>query len=321
MHLIQEEIGIPKFIRDIHSEEHGDFVLGPLPSGYGMTLGNGLRRVLLSSLPGVAIVAVRVEGATHEFATVEGLKDTVLDLILNLKGVCFKKHSPGRETIVLESQGEGEVKASDIVISADVEVLNPDYVITHLSGKKATLKVEIIIEKNVGYKTAKEFREEDNLVEFIHTDALFSPVKKVKYDVQPTRVGENTDLDKLLFSIETDGSISAEDSLKFAANLLTSYFSLFNKEEISVEAEFMTDFEKSVEIQDEEEREVYTPIEILNFSPRTLNALINGDIGSIEQLVKCTTSKLTSLRGFGKKAMDEVYDALDKRGLKLADDE
>ncbi|MBT4936936.1 DNA-directed RNA polymerase subunit alpha [Candidatus Peregrinibacteria bacterium] len=318
MHIIHEEIGLPK-ISTISQEGYlGIFSIEPLPAGYGMTLGNTLRRVLLSSLPGTAIIAVRIEGATHEYTTVKGMKDSVLDFILNLKGVDFQKQSKGQETLILEAKGDGPVKASQIKGTTETEILNPDYVITHLSGKDAHLKVEIIVEKSVGYLPAKKQMQSDDLSEFILTDALFSPVKHVRYDVEATRVGENTDLDKLVIEIETNEVISPEDALKFSANVLTSYFSLFDKDEAKVEEEFMSDFSKvSKNDEDEEEREAYTPIEILNFSPRTLNALINGDVGSIEQLTKCTPAKLQSLRGFGKKAMDEVDDALEKRNLQL----
>lgn len=322
MHIIQEEIGLPRITTLSESHNMATFVMEPLPQGYGMTIGNGLRRVLLSSLPGAAIVAVRIEGATHEFATIEGMKDSVLDFILNLKGVYFKKEGKGRETLILEKKGEGVVKASDIKTTSETIVLNPDYVITELSGKNAHLKVEIIVEKNVGYSSSRKRLDDEDLAEYIQVDALFSPVEKVRYNVEATRVGENTDLDKVTIEIETNGSILPADALKFSANVLKSYFSLFDKEEMNVESDFMTDPSKvNKEEEQEEQRESYTPIEILNFSPRTLNSLINGDIGSIEQLVRCTPGKLQSLRGFGKKAMDEVDEALAKRGLALSSDD
>jgi len=322
MHIIQEDIGAPKVQLISSDNNSGVFCIEPLPHGYGMTLGNGLRRVMLSSLPGVAIVAVRFAGGLHEYSAIKGVKDSVLDIILNLKNVNFKKHSKGREIVFLEKQGSGEVKAADIQTSSDVEILNPDYCITHIADKNSSLKIEIVLEKNVGYSPAKERINDEDLVEFIHVDALFSPVSKVRYDVQSTRVGENTDLDKLIISVETNGAMTPDDSIKFSANLLKEYFSLFDVKEEKVEADFMSDFSKVDQAdEEEEERESYTPIEILGFSPRTLNSLINGDIGSTEQLVKCTPSKLQSLRGFGKKAMDEVIDALSERGLSLSVDE
>lgn len=318
MHIIQEEIGLPRISTVQENESHAVFTVEPLPSGYGMTLGNSLRRVLLSSLPGAGVVAIRIEGATHEYTAIPGMKDSVLDFILNLKGVYFKKLSKGRETIILEKKGPGVVKASDIKGTSETEVLNPDYVITELSGKDAYLKVYIIVEKNVGYSPSRDRLEDEDLAEFIQVDTLFSPVVKVRYNVEATRVGENTDLDKLSIEIETSGAISPSDALKFSANVLTSYYSLFDASQERIESEFMTDpLQAGKQEEEEEEREAYTPIEILNFSPRTLNALINGDIGSIEQLVRCSPSKLQSLRGFGKKAMDEVEEALGKRGLSL----
>jgi DNA-directed RNA polymerase subunit alpha len=321
MHIIQEEIGLPKIKKVSETDFSTVFEMEPLPSGFGMTLGNSLRRVLLSSLPGASLVAVKVYGANHEYTTLPGLKDSILDLILNLKGVNFKKHSKGRETLVLEKKGEGVVKASDIKTNTEVEILNPDYEISYLTGKNSELKIDLIIEKNVGYSSAKSRLNSEDLSEFIQTDASFSPVKKVRYQVLPARVGENTNLDKLVLEVETNGSISPEDSVKFSANLINSYFTMFTKDEEEIEQEFLSDFSKNKEEEAEEERESYTPIEILNFSPRTLNALINGEIGSIEQLVKCNPSKLQSLRGFGKKAMDEVSDALGKRGLSLTKDD
>lgn len=322
MHIIQEEIGLPKITIDSKESNLATLSMEPLPNGYGMTLGNSLRRVLLSSLPGTAVIAVRVEGASHEYTAFPGMKETVLDFILSLKNVAFNKHSKGREVLKLEKKGEGPVKASDISSSADTEILNPDYVITNLTGKDTKLSVDIIVEKSVGYVPAKERMNEEDLLEYIHTDAIFSPVSQVRYNIESARVGENTDLDKLILEVETNGSMAAEDAIKFSSDLLSSYFSIFNQDQEAIEPDFKSDATKAISMDDdEEERESYTPIEILNFSPRTLNALINGEIGSIEQLVKCSPNKLQSLRGFGKKAMDEVDEALEKRGLALLSDD
>jgi DNA-directed RNA polymerase subunit alpha len=307
-------LGLQKFISS--SDTAIKAKIEPLPSGYGMTLGNALRRVLLSSLPGTGVVAIRVHSASHEYTSIPGMKDSVLDFILNIKNIVFRKHTKGREVVVLEKKGEGPVTGKNILVSHDVEILNPDMEITHLTGKDAYIKADIMIEKGVGYVSSKEWLKDDDLTEYIHTDTVFSPVEKVRYEVNPMRVGENTDLDSLEIEVETNGSMLAEDALKFSANILTSYFSLFNKEDEVIEPDFVSDFSHaSASSEDTEEREAYTPIEILNFSPRTLNALINGEIGSIEQLLKCGPTKLQSLRGFGKKAMDEVEEALEKRGL------
>lgn len=313
MHIVQEEIGIPKIVIQSVSDNAAIVIVEPLPSGYGLTLGNAFRRVLLSTLPGAAIVAVRVEGVSHEYSTLTGVKDPVLDILLKMKGIHIKKHSKGKEQVTLDVSKEGVVTAGDIQVPSDIEILNPEYVITTIE-KGATLKMDLIIDKGVGYSPASERKGGEDAADFILIDAIFSPVRKVKYDVTDTRVGDRTNLDKLQLEIETNGSISPEDSLKFSANVLKSYFELFDVEQTPVEAEFMSDFSQ-VEEEEEEGKEVYTPIEILGLSPRTLNSLINGGVGSIEQLMQCSPEKLSSLRGFGKKAMDEVQAALASRDL------
>ena len=325
MHIIQEEIGLPKIKTESLGHNHIIFTISPLPSGYGMTLGNAFRRVLLSSLPGAAITAVKIEGVTHEYATVSGIQDSVLDIILNLKQLQIKKHSKDPETIKLSTKKEGDVLAKNIEHSTDIEILNPDLHITSVTKKNAKLNIEMTVEKGVGYVPVTLRKKSSKELGVILVDAIFSPVKKVRYDVSNTRVGEMTDLDKLTIEVETNGSITPEDALKFTASVLKSYFDLFLVEGEEVEPEFRSDRQqvKAKELQEEEEeakKETYTPIEILNFSPRTLNSLINGGIGSIEQLVKCTPSKLANFRGFGKKAMTEVSEALVARGLKLMDE-
>jgi len=325
MHIIQEEIGLPKIKTESFGSNHVVFTVSPLPSGYGMTLGNAFRRVLLSSLPGAAITAVKIEGVTHEYATIPGVQDSILDIILNLKELQIKKTSKDPETIKLSVHKEGEVLAKNIEHSSNIEILNPDLHITSITKKNARLNIEMTVEKGVGYVPVTLRKKSNKELGVILVDAIYSPVKKVRYDVSNTRVGEMTDLDKLTIEIETNGSISPEDALKFTASVLKSYFDLFLVEGEEVEKDFRSDRQqvKAKELQEEEEeakKETYTPIEILNFSPRTLNSLINGGIGSIEQLVKCTPSKLSNFRGFGKKAMTEVVDALNTRGLKLVDE-
>ena len=325
MHIIQEEIGLPKIKTESINKNCANFIISPLPSGYGMTLGNAFRRVLLSSLPGAAVTAVKIEGATHEYATMPGVQDSVLDIILNLKLLKIKKHSKESEVIKLSVKKEGDVFAKDIEHSSDIEILNPDLKITSITKKSAKLNIEMTVEKGVGYVPASLRKSANKDIDLILIDAIYSPVTKVRYDVGSTRVGQMTDLDKLTIEVETNSSISPEDALKFSADVLKSYFEFFLIEGEEVEADFRSDIQKikEKEIQEEEEeskKETYTPIEILNFSPRTLNALINGGIGSIEQLVKCTPSKLTNLRGFGKKAMTEVAEALGKKDLQLTED-
>ncbi|PIZ75850.1 DNA-directed RNA polymerase subunit alpha [Candidatus Peregrinibacteria bacterium CG_4_10_14_0_2_um_filter_38_24] len=324
MHIIQEEIGIPKIKTENIGDNHTVFVVGPLPTGYGVTLGNALRRGLLSSLPGACVTGIKISGISHEYSTVKGVKESVMDITLNLKLLDLNKTSTAPTIITLDVNKAGTVHAKDIKCPSDVEILNPDLYIATIE-KGASLKIEMIIEKGVGYSPATTRQKTETDAQIVLVDAMFSPVKKVRYDVEATRVGQMTNLDKLTLEIKTNGSISPEDALKFSSNLLQSYFNLFNVENIMVEEDYMSDIKSILEKEKEEEankptQESYTPIEILGFSPRTLNALINGGIGSIEQLSKCTESKLTNLRGFGKKALTEVADALEKKGLALAEE-
>lgn len=323
MHYIQEEIGIPKIRIQKITDFHAVFTVSPLPTGYGMTIGNAFRRVLLSSLPGAAVTGVRIDGITYEYATIKGVKESVLDIILNLKLLQLKKASKEPAMAVLKAHKEGVVLAKHIEFPSDVEVLNPDLYITTLD-KGGKLNMEIRIEKGVGYLPVALMQKSDDTVNIIMVDAFFSPVKKVRYDIESARVGSLTNLDKLMLEIQTNSAITPEDALKFASNVLKSYFNLFNVADVAVESDFMTDVTKITAKEKEEEskkptQEAYTPIEILGLSPRTLNALINGDIGSIEMLTKCSESKLTNLRGFGKKALTEVASALETRGLKLSE--
>lgn len=324
MHLIQEEIGLPQIKKEQLNDFTAVFHISPLPQGYGTTLGNALRRVLLSSLPGAAITGIKVKGKNYEYATIEGAKDTILEMMLNLKQIQIKKTDKEPSIVKLVAKKEGTVTAGDIDHGSEIEILTPDTYITTLE-KGASLEMEIRIEKSVGYKPARTKKDEENLTDWIWLDAFFSPVKKVRFATDNTRVGQMTNLDKLSLEIETNGSLSPEEALKFSSNVLQSYFSLFNHDNIQVEAEFMSDMDSIAKKQQEEEskkpkKESYTPIEILGLSPRTLNACINGEIGSIEQLTKCTESKLTNLRGFGKKALNEVKAALATRGLALAEE-
>lgn len=321
MHQIQEDIGIPKIKTEKVGENHAIFTMGPLPTGYGVTLGNALRRVLLSSLPGACVTGIKIDGVNHEYTTVKGVKESVLDITLNLKLLDLNKTTTNVSFITLETNKNGAIHAKDIKCPSEVEILNPDlHICTAEKGTK--LKIEMRVEKGVGYVPATVRQKDETDPNIILIDAIYTPVKKVRYDVEATRVGQTTNLDKLILEIETNGTISPEDALKFGSNLLQSYFNLFNVDNVMVEADYMSDIKSILEKEKEQQsnkpaQESYTPIEILGFSPRTLNALINGGIGSIEQLSKCTESKLANLRGFGKKALTEVKSALDKKSLSL----
>jgi len=321
MHIIQAEIGIPQVNIEKLGESHVLITVEPLPQGYGMTLGNALRRVLLSSVPGAAVTGLKIDGVKHEYSTVPGVKDSVLDFILNLKGVVFNMHS--KEPAVAELTNHvGDITAAQITCPTGVEVLNPEYVISSIDKKSSSLDMKIFLQKGVGYQAVENAKNTDP--DLILVDAVYTPMRKVKFDVHSTRVGQMTNLDKLVLEILSNGSFDAAESLKFAADILGSYFDYFNTTGTPADAEFMSTAHDIIAKQQVEEekatRTEYTPIEILNLSPRTLNALINGGIGSIEQLTQCTESKLSNLRGFGKKAMEEVREALEKRGLTLIED-
>lgn len=323
MHIIQADIGIPQVSVTKLGENHVLITIEPLPQGYGMTLGNALRRVLLSSVPGAAITGIKIDGAKHEYSSLPGVKDSVLDFMLNLKGVVFKMHSKEPAVVTLKvSNFTGDVTAGKITCPTGVEVLNPDYVITSIDKKSASLEAKLFLQKGVGYLSVDHGKNTDP--DLILTDAIFSPIRKVRFDVQNTRVGQMTNLDRLELEILSNGSFDAGESLKFASDILSSYFGYFNTTGTLADAQFMStahDIMAKQQVEEEKAtRTEYTPIEILNLSPRTLNALINGGIGSIEQLIQCSESKLGNLRGFGKKAMDEVRDALEKRGLAMLDD-
>jgi len=331
MHIIQEEIGPPKISvstptggTPVGDEHHLIFTISPLPPGYGMTLGNALRRVLYSSLPGTAVSSMRIDGISHEYSTLKGVVESALDVGLNLRQLHLRKFHKDPEVITLEGKGPMILTAKDLQASSDIEVLNPDLPLVTLE-KGGAITVHMTVEKSVGFLPASERNRTQSEPGLIFLDAVFSPVKRVKYDIAQTRVGQRTNLDELKVEIETNGSLSAKEAMKFSSQLLTSYFNYFSLDEEQIEKEFLANFQRSTAAVVTEEtqhqaKQTYTPIEILNLSPRTLNALINGGIGSIEQLTKCSKASLTNLRGFGSKALDEVEQVLNERGLALLDD-
>lgn len=328
MHIIQEEIGLPVFSTAKGAkgdDSHVVFTISPLPPGYAMTLGNALRRVLLSSLPGAAVTSVRIAGVQHEYTTIKGVKESVVDVTLNLKQVKLRKHSKDVETIKLEVKGPKDVTAADLKVSSDIEVLNPDLHLFTIE-KGGSVSMDVTVEKGVGYEPAAERNKKHHEPGLMYIDAVFSPVERVRYEVESARIGQRTNLEKLVIEVMTNGSLNAEEAMQFASQLLQSYFKYFGSDQKTVEPEFMADFSRVSPAQVEEmgtvapAKESYTPIEILNLSPRTLNALINAGVGSIEQLTKCTESILSNFRGFGAKALDEVKATLATRGLTLAEE-
>lgn len=325
MHIIHTAIGVPKISRTTLGTHEESFMIGPLPSGYGVTLGNSLRRVMLSSIPGARVTGVKIPGVTHEYATLPGVRDSVLDMLLNLKGLIVEMDNSGIEWLTLSKKKGWIVTAADIKLPAGVTVHNPDMYITSLDDG-FDFTAQIRVEKNVGYTSIEELGKREDETGVLLVDANFSPVVNVKYEIENTRYGEITSLDSLKMNIKTNGVMSPSDVVKFSGKMLESYFALFNEDALQVGGEFIADIRQVIEREKQEvkadlEKETYTPIEIMGLSPRTLNALVNGDILSIEQLTKCTEAKLSSIKGFGKKAMTEVRDALKGRGFKLLGDD
>jgi len=319
MHLIQEEIGLPRIQESSLGAHHSTFTVSPLPQGYGTTLGNAMRRAMLSSLPGVSVTGIRMKGVSHEYMVVKGVKDSFLDIMLNLKQLAISMEGTEKQILKLKKKESGDVIADDIEVPAGVQIHNPELVITSLD-KGGAIDIELRIEKNVGYRPALIGAPLGSEADMIEMDGVFTPLKRIHYSVDNVRVGQRTDLDKLTLEIKTNGSISPADAYKFAVQVMESYFKVLGADSKIVEPEFMSDFDKiaekarSEESGQKNEQKSYTPIEILGLSPRTLNALINGGIGSIEELCKCSESKLQNLRGFGKKALTEVAESLEKRG-------
>lgn len=325
MHTIHTVIGVPKISQEVLSENEATFTIDPLPNGYGVTLGNSLRRVMLSSIPGTRVTGVKIAGVSHEYATLPGVHDSVLDILLNLKGLVVEKPDSGVEWITLSKKEPGIVTAGDITEAGGIKVLNPDMYITSLDAG-FSLEIQIRVEKNVGYASIEHLKNIEEDPNLLVVDANFSPVLNVKYTVENARYGEITNLDALHITIKTNGVMSPADVVKFSGKMLESYFALFNEEALQVGGEFIANIREVIEREKQEvkadlEKETYTPIEIMGLSPRTLNALVNGDILSIEQLAKCTEAKLSSIKGFGRKAMTEVREALAARGLKLLGDD
>ena len=289
---------------DEQSTTSATFVIEPLHAGYGNTLGNSLRRVLLSSIKGGAIVAFRIEGATHEFTTVPGVKEDVVDIMLNLKNICLKVHSDEPVELRLEKKGAGPVVAGDIKTTADVEVVNPDQVICTIDDPKKTVVIDFVAESGRGYRTIEDSSEDRLHSDMIALDAVFSPVLRVRYKVDNTRVGQETNLDKLALTIETDGSLSPREVFEEAAAILVNQYTALAGS-TTVEAAPALGQEA-----EEETSELNTPIEELNLTARTANALINNDIRTVHDLVTLSEQDLRELKGFGSKALDEVKDKL-----------
>ncbi|RJO60026.1 DNA-directed RNA polymerase subunit alpha [candidate division WS5 bacterium] len=303
------EIQLPE-VKKIESKGNtGVFSIEPLHPGYGMTLGNSLRRVLLSSLEGSAVTSIKIEGVLHEFSTIPNIKEDVVEIIMNIKKLRVKSLSDESEYITLSKTGVGKVTAADIKTNQNVEVLNPDLHIATLDNKNAKLDMELKIDKGRGYVTVEKRKKEKLGVGFIALDALYSPTRRVRYSVESTRVGQMTNLDKLILEIETDGTMTPEEALSRSAEILVDHFLVISGKE-SVEL-------KKPEVNEEESESASAGImvEEINLSPRTTNALLNNDLKTVDDILKRSFDELKNLKGFGAKAYDEVIEKLDELGL------
>lgn len=289
---------------DEQSATSASFVIEPLHAGYGNTLGNSLRRVLLSSIKGGAFTAFRIEGASHEFTTVAGVKEDVVDIMLNIKNVRLVVNSDEPVELRLEKKGAGVITAADIKPNADVTIVNPEQVIATVDDPKKNIIIDLVAESGRGYETIEESSVRRVHSDMIALDAVFSPVLRVRYKVDSTRVGQETNLDKLILNVETDGSISPRDAFEEAAAILVNQYTALAG---------ATTVESAPALgqgADDASGELNTPIEELNLSARTANALINNEIKTVHDLVTLTEQDLRELKGFGSKALDEVKDKL-----------
>jgi DNA-directed RNA polymerase subunit alpha len=279
-------------------------VIEPLHAGYGNTLGNSLRRVLLSSIRGGAVVAFRIEGATHEFTTVPGVHEDVVDITLNLKGLNFKVETDEPIELRIEKKGAGIITAADIKTTADVEVVNPDAVICTVDDPKKTVVIDLVVEAGRGYQDIETSSKNRIHSDMIAVDAMFSPVSRVRFKVDPTRVGQETNLDKLELTVETDGSLSPREAFEEAAAILVNQYTALAGATTVESAPAL-----GTEVSDDA-NELNTSIEDLGLSARTANALINNEIRTVHDLVTLSEQDLRELKGFGSKALDEVKDKL-----------
>ena len=287
-------------------DNYAKFIIEPLDRGFGITLGNGLRRVLLSSIPGAAVTYLKIDGVLHEFSTIPGIVEDTTNLLLNLKGLPIKLNTEEPKVLTLSASGAREVTAGDITPDADVEILQPDYHIATLSAKTAKLQMEIGVEKSRGYVTGDKQKNVEHMIGLIPMDSIFSPIRKVNFTVDDTRVGQSVDFDRLTIEIETNGSITPDDALSQAASLLQEQLDLFVN---------FTQEEKPPATAPTSEWDI--PVETLNLSVRSFNCLKRAGISKVSELLDMTEDEIIKMRNFGKKSLDEIKQVLEERGLSL----
>lgn len=317
----------PRIVIDEKSDDnkYGRFVIEPLERGYGTTLGNSLRRVMLSSLPGTAVSFVKIKGANsmsvlHEFSSIPGVKEDVTEIVMNIKELCIKNNSPVDEPKIgyIEASGDKVVTAADIHVDADLEILNPDLVIANLSGSDARLEMELHITNGRGYVSADKNKERETSIDVIAVDSIYTPVERVNLSVENTRVGQITDYDKLTLDVFTNGTLTPEDAVSYAAKVLSEHLSLFiNLSDDVKDKTIIT--EKQDEVQESPAKDM--SIDELELSVRSYNCLKRANINTVKELCNKTQDEMMKVRNLGRKSLGEVQQKLKELGLTFNDGE
>jgi DNA-directed RNA polymerase subunit alpha len=295
----------------------GKFIVEPLERGYGITLGNSLRRVLLSSLPGVAVVSIKIDGVLHEISTIPGVKEDVTEIVLNVKGITAKLHTSSPKTVTIDVTGPANVNAGDIKQDADIEILNPDHYIATVS-EGTRFYMELTFDHGRGYVSQEKNKQNNpSVIGLIYTDSIFTPVYNVNYTVENTRVGSNTDYDKLVLEVTTNGTISAKEAISLGAKILNEHLNLFvDLSDEAKKAEIMVEREETIK-----EKVLEMTIEELDMSVRSFNCLKRAGIDTVEDLINRTEEDMIKVRNLGKKSLEEVIQKLHSLGLDLKREE
>ena len=295
----------------------GKFIIEPLERGYGITLGNSLRRVLLSSLPGVAVVSIKIDGVLHEISTIPGVKEDVTEIVLNVKGITAKLHTSGPKTVTIDVNGQANVTAGDIKQDADIEILNPEHHIATVS-EETRFYMELTFDHGRGYVSQEKNKQNNpSVIGLIYTDSIYTPVYNVNYTVENTRVGSNTDYDKLTLEVLTNGTISAKEAISLGAKILNEHLNLFvDLSDEAKKAEIMVEREETIK-----EKVLEMTIEELDMSVRSFNCLKRAGIDTVEDLTNRTEEDMIKVRNLGKKSLEEVIQKLHSLGLDLKKEE
>lgn len=314
--MIEFEKPFIKLVDRSEDNTYGKFTVEPLERGYGTTLGNSLRRIMLSSLPGVAITTVKIDGVLHEFSTIPGIKEDVIEILLNLKGLCAVMHTDELQTVRIEAKGAGEVTAGDIIVGPEVEILNPDMHICTMASD-AELTMEMALETGRGYRPSEKNKYDGMPIGTLPMDSIFSPIRKVIFRVEDTRVGQVTDFDKLTLEIWTDGTTSPEEALSLSAKVMNDHLRLFI--DLTEEAGAVETIVEKEETERERIREM--SIEELELSVRSSNCLRRANIDTVEKLTQKTEEDMMKVRNLGRKSLNEIKHKLAEMGLSLSQED